>query len=116
MLVIGGRMLILVSKRRSNNSRFRLDAASTKWTSDHKLLDTAYMVVKLTYDQEQFAQGLPNISTVVRGKKEFGIQKSFIATVVDAQNPALCVRDYLTDTKYGLGESSAKYCISLILQ
>ena len=29
-----------------------LVAASTKWTSNHKLLDTAYMVVKLTYDQE----------------------------------------------------------------
>ena len=29
------------------------------------------MVVKLTYDQEQFAQGLPNISTVIRGKKVY---------------------------------------------
>ena len=46
-----------------------LDAASTKWTANHILLDTAYMVVKLTYDQDRFAQGLPNISTIVRGKK-----------------------------------------------
>ena len=81
-----------------------LVAASTKWTSDHKLLDTAYMVVKLTYDQEQFAQGLPNISTVVRGKKVWHPSHS---SPVWSQNPALCVRDYLTDTKYGLGESSS---------
>ena len=81
-----------------------LVAASTKWTSDHKLLDTAYMVVKLTYDQEQFAQGLPNISTVVRGKKVLHPNNS---SLVWSQNPALCLRDYLTDTKYGLGESTA---------
>ena len=81
-----------------------LVAASSKWTSDHKLLDTAYMVVKLTYDQEQFAQGLPNISTVVRGKKVWHPSHS---SPVWSQNPALCVRDYLTDTKYGLGESSS---------
>ena len=81
-----------------------LVAASTKWTSDHKLLDTAYMVIKLTYDQEQFAQGLPNISTVVRGKKVWHPNNS---SPVWSQNPALCIRDYLTDTKYGLGESSA---------
>ena len=77
---------------------------STKWTDNHKLLDTAYMVVKLTYDQEQFAQGLPNISTVVRGKKVWHPSHS---SPVWSQNPALCVRDYLTDTKYGLGESSS---------
>ena len=81
-----------------------LVAASTKWTSNHKLLDTAYMVVKLTYDQEQFAQGLPNISTVVRGKKVWHPSHS---SPVWSQNPALCVRDYLTNTKYGLGESSS---------
>ena len=81
-----------------------LVAASTKWTSNHKLLDTAYMVVKLTYDQEQFAQGLPNISTVVRGKKVWHPNNS---SLVWSQNPALCLRDYLTDTKYGLGESTA---------
>ena len=77
---------------------------STKWTDNHKLLDTAYIVVKLTYDQEQFAQGLPNISTVVRGKKVWHPNHS---SPVWSQNPALCIRDYLTDTKYGLGESSA---------
>ena len=81
-----------------------LVAASTKWTANHKLLDTAYMVVKLTYNQEQFGQGLPNISTVVRGKKVWHPSHS---SPVWSQNPALCIRDYLTDTKYGLGESTA---------
>ena len=80
-----------------------IDASNNKWTTNHKLLDTAYMVVKLTYDQEKFAQGLPNISTVIRGKKVFNPVNS---SPVWSQNPALCLYDYLRDTKYGLGEST----------
>ena len=125
---------------------------SSKWTDNHKLLDTAYMVVKLTYDADQFAQGLPNISTVIRGKKvldpasitagSFVVGKKYqisavgntnftaigasantvgveftatgvgsgtgTALLIDwSDNPALCVYDYLRDTKYGLGETVA---------
>ena len=88
-----------------------LNAASTKWTSDHKLLDTAYMVVKLTYDIDQFANGLPNISTVIRGKK---VLNPATSTTAWSQNPALCVYDYLRDTKYGLGESASNILTSSI--
>ena len=77
---------------------------SSKWTDNHKLLDTAYMVVKLTYDADQFAQGLPNISTIIRGKKVLDPSDSSTAW---SDNPALCVYDYLRDTKYGLGETVA---------
>mgnify|MGYP003672518331 CR=1 FL=1 len=81
-----------------------LVAASTKWTTNHKLLDTAYMVVKLTHDTDQFAQGLPNISTIVRGKKVLNPSDNSTAW---SQNPALCIYDYLRDTKYGLSETAA---------
>ena len=88
-----------------------LVAASNKWTTDHKLLDTAYMVVKLTYDQEKFAQGLPNISTVIRGKKVLDPSNN---TTAWSQNPALCIYDYLRDTKYGLGETVANILTSSV--
>jgi hypothetical protein len=136
-----------------------LNAASTKWTADHKLLDTAYMVVKLTYDQDKFAKGLPNISAIIRGKKvlhtaevtagnfyvgekykitqvgttnfiPIGASSNTVGVVFTAtnvgsgtgkaniidwsQNPALCIRDYLTDTKYGLGESSSNILSSSV--
>ena len=81
-----------------------LVSASTGWTNDHKLLDTAYIYVRLKYDTDQFAQGLPNISTVVRGKK---VYNPVSATTAWSQNPALCVFDYLKDTKYGLAESAS---------
>jgi predicted phage tail protein len=67
-------------------------------------LDTAYIYVRLKYDTDQFAQGLPNISTVVRGKK---VYNPVTATTAWSQNPALCVFDYLKDTKYGLSESAS---------
>jgi hypothetical protein len=88
-----------------------LVAASNKWTTDHKLLDTAYIVVKLTYDQEKFAQGLPNISTVIRGKKVLDPSNN---TTAWSQNPALCIYDYLRDTKYGLGETVANILTSSV--
>ena len=81
-----------------------LVSASAQWTNTHKLLDTAYMYVRLKYDQEQFANGLPNISAVVRGKKVYNPSTS---TTAWSQNPALIVRDYLLDSKYGLAETSA---------
>jgi hypothetical protein len=81
-----------------------LVSQSTQWTTAHKLLDTAYIYAKLEYDAEQFANGLPNISAVIRGKKVYNPSTSSTAW---SQNPALIVRDYLLDSKYGLAESSS---------
>tara|TARA_R110001632_G_scaffold57993_1_gene141554 strand:- start:2299 stop:4695 length:2397 start_codon:yes stop_codon:yes gene_type:complete len=89
-----------------------LVAASSKWTTDHKLLGTAYMVVKMTYDRDENAS-LPNISTVVRGKKVFDPDPDVNATAW-SQNPALCLYDYLRDTKYGLGEIEANILTSSV--
>jgi hypothetical protein len=81
-----------------------LVSRSTQWTTNHKLLDTAYIYVRLKYDAEQFANGLPNISTVIRGKKVYNPANS---TTAWSQNPALIVRDYLLDSKYGLAEDTS---------
>ena len=81
-----------------------LVSRSSKWTTDHKLLDTAYVYIRLKYDAEFFANGLPNISATIRGKKVFNP----VTSVTEwTQNPALCVYDYLRDTKYGLAESAS---------
>jgi len=79
-------------------------ASNSKWTTDHKLLDTAYMVVRLTHDRDKFSSGLPNISTIIRGKKVLDPSDSSTAW---SQNPALCIYDYLRHVKYGLGETAA---------
>ena len=102
-----------------------LVSRSTQWTADHKLLDTAYAYIRLKYDAEFFANGLPNISATIRGKKVYDPRKDSTSAAYDSalgvstqrlatpatwsfsQNPALCVYDYLRDTRYGLAESAS---------
>lgn len=78
--------------------------AATGFTSDHKLLGTAYVYVRLDYNAEVYVSGVPNISFVVKGKKVLDPRDS---TTAYSNNPALIAYDYLLDTQYGLGESAA---------
>ena len=74
------------------------------WTSDHKLSGIAYLAFKLEWNQDKFPQGVPNITAVIRGKPVLDPRTSVTGY---STNPALCVRDYLLDQDYGLGESNA---------
>jgi len=90
-----------------------LVAESIKWTTDHILNDTAYLYVKMEYDVEQFAQGMPNISALIRGKKIYNP----VTDVTEwTQNSALCVYDYLVDSKYGLSESASSVNLASLTQ
>jgi hypothetical protein len=75
------------------------------WTNDHRLQGIAYVYVRLEFDQDVFPNGIPNISAIVNGKKVFDPRDS---TTHFSTNPALCIRDYLLDTDYGLGVSSSE--------
>ena len=75
------------------------------WTNDHRLQGIAYIYVRLEFDQDVFPNGIPNVSALVNGKKVFDIRDS---TTHFSTNPALCLRDYLLDTDYGLGVSSSE--------
>ena len=81
----------------------QLVARSTQWTSSHILNETAYIYVQMKYDTEQFANGLPNVSATMRGKK---VANPITGVTGWTQNPALCVYDYLLNTRYGLAESA----------
>lgn len=71
----------------------------TQWTTNHTGSGVAYVVVKLKYSQSVFS-GLPTITVDVQGKKVFDPRTGLTAF---SANPALCVRDYLTNTIYGRG-------------
>jgi len=58
----------------------------------------AYLYIRFEYDQEVFANGLPLITAVVKGKKVYDPRSD---TTAYSANAALCVRDYLT-AAYGL--------------
>jgi len=70
------------------------------WTLYHRLQGIANIYVRLKFDTDAFPSGIPTVSALVRGKKVYDPRTS---TTAYSANPALCIRDYLTDTKYGLG-------------
>jgi len=72
----------------------------TSFTNDHRLQGIAYMYARLQYDQDVYANGLPNISAVVQGKQVFDPRTE---TTAYSNNAALCVRDYISNSTYGLG-------------
>jgi len=75
-----------------------------EWTNNHRLQGIAYLYVRLKFDADVFPNGVPTFTSVIRGKK---IYDPRTLTTTWSNNPALCVRDYLTSNSYGLGESSA---------
>ena len=86
-----------------------LTTVSSKWTDSHVLNGIAYAHLRLKWDQDKFPQGVPNVSAVIKGKKVYDPRDSNqsatdSSTWTYSQNPALCLRDYFVDSKYGLGE------------
>ena len=76
-----------------------LREANEFWTADHRLQGVAFLGIRLKWDEEAFS-GIPEITAVVKGKKVYDPRT---ATTVWSDNPALCIRDYLTNTRYGKG-------------
>ena len=76
-----------------------LTEANAGWTSSHKLSGVAYLAIKLKWDADVF-QGVPEITAVVKGRKVYDPRTESTAW---SNNPALCVRDYLTNDRYGKG-------------
>ena len=81
-----------------------LVSAVSDWTNAHRLRGIAYLYVKLTYDNDAFPNGVPEITAVVKGKKVYDPRNT---TTAWSDNPALCIRDYIASTGYGLGEATS---------
>jgi hypothetical protein len=71
----------------------------TEWTENHRLLGVTYIYCRLKYDRDNFPNGVPQISAIVKGKKVYDPRDLSTAY---STNPALCVLDYLTNSEYGL--------------
>lgn len=74
-----------------------------KWTSAHRGLGVAYIWVRLKFNQDAFS-GLPTITADVDGRTLYDPRDTLTKF---SSNPALCVRDYLTNSLYGRGVSSS---------
>lgn len=81
-----------------------LVAANVGWSAWHKLSGVAYLALRLTYSQDAYPTGIPNIKALIRGKKLYDPRTGQTAW---STNPALAVRDYLM-ASYGLEASAAE--------
>jgi hypothetical protein len=87
-----------------------LSVSAGKWTSEHRLQGIAYIYVRFKYDENAFPNGVPSVSAVIRGKKVFNPNTN---TTAWSDNPALCIRDYLT-SDYGMNQPSSRIDDDLI--
>lgn len=89
----------------------QLVADCFQWTNNHKLLGIAYVHFKMLWDGDKFPNGIPNITAKIKGKKVYDprdINQSAAtpSTWLWSDNPALVLRDYLTN-RYGLDEDDS---------
>ena len=80
-----------------------LVSAVSGWTAEHRLRGIAYLYCKFGFDADVFPNGLPEITAAIKGKKVYDPRSSATAW---SDNPALCVRDYILSSGYGLGEAA----------
>lgn len=73
------------------------------WTSEHKQESRAKIYIEGATNN--FPNGLPNGTVILRGRKVLDTRTS---TTAYSSNPALCIYDYLTNTQFGLGESTSR--------
>jgi len=78
--------------------------AEGRWTTNHRLFGVAYIYARFKYDADVFPNGIPIISATIKGRKIYDPRTT---TTVWSDNPALCIRDYLT-ASFGLNQTSAQ--------
>jgi len=79
-------------------------AAGIGWQSTDTFSGIAYLACEFTYDQDVWRRE-PKITVEVKGKKVLDTRTS---TTAWSDNPALCLYDYMTDSRYGKGLTTSE--------
>ena len=75
-----------------------------RWTSNHRLRGIAYLYVRFNYNADVLPNGIPIVSATISGKKVYDPRSGLTDF---SNNPALCLRDYLT-SDYGFAQPSSR--------
>jgi hypothetical protein len=73
-------------------------AFPNSWTANNTVQGVAYLVVKMSYNEDVFNHGVPQISAVIRGAKVYDPRS---ATTAWSDNPAVLMRHIYTHPKFG---------------
>lgn len=120
-----GVQLVNVYTRQGYSNQTSISALTTEvgsgiWSTNHRLRGIAYIYVRLRYETETFGDEIPVCSALIKGKKVYDPRTN---TTAYSDNPALCLRDFLGDSRYGLDttlfsdahfNSSANACDDLV--
>jgi hypothetical protein len=79
------------------------EAAS--WSSTHRLRGVAYIGIRFKWDKDVFSS-LPEVTAVVKGRKVYDPRTTATGY---STNPALCLLDYLRNSRYGKGLPDAAF-------
>ena len=75
----------------------------SSWGSNHKLSGLCYLALRFKWNQDAFT-GIPKVQAKIQGKKVVFYNSGLAAqTPAYKTNPAWCLLDYLTNTRYGKG-------------
>lgn len=98
-----GKVLVEKKLGAANQTAFAgLKAAlPDKWTENHRLRGCAAIQLRLTYDQDAFPGGIPNITVDLEGKNDIWDPRT--QTTGYSENPALCLADYMANSTWGIG-------------
>src|SRR3990172_3852397 len=73
----------------------------------------AYTVLKLKFDQDKFSDfSIEGIRAKIKGRKVLDPRTGAVAWT---QNPVLCIRNYLTSTRFGLGDGQGLRSLPVIV-
>ena len=75
------------------------------WDANCIGTNTAYVYFKMTFNQEAFASGLPQITYLIKGKRVPAIGAAWNSTLTWTDEPARIVYDFLVNPTYGKGIS-----------
>jgi hypothetical protein len=75
-------------------------ALPDKWSESHRLRGCAAIHLRLTYDQDAFPGGIPNITVDLEGKNDIFDPRT--ETYGYSENPALCLADYMAHPEFGI--------------
>lgn len=83
-----------------------IDNTGGDFTTNHRLRGICYIYVRLKWNNELFSD-IPNVSVLMKGKTDILDPRN--GTTGFTSNAALCMLDYLTNSRLGLGITASEW-------
>jgi hypothetical protein len=82
------------------------------WTVNHRQRGCAGVHLRLIWSADKYPNGTPNATFDVKGRKVYDPRTGLTAW---SDNPALCTRDFLSNTDFGLGAPDSEIDDALVI-